>query len=126
MKPFFISVVAAGAVVVSASGAAGKSERKPLLPQAPEKYVRMANPFAKDPEAYNTGEKIYRSKCARCHEPENDADRGAPSLNVLEVKTAAPGSIYWVLEKGSSDMPSFSRYPEKYRWHLVTFLQERK
>lgn len=126
MKPLLLSIAISGAIVMSASALAGSESNKPLIPQAPKKYVSMSNPFANDPEAYATGEKIYHSHCARCHEPEKEANRRAPALNVTEVKAAAPGAIYWVLEKGSRDMPSFARYPEKYRWHLVTFLQGRK
>lgn len=119
-----ISLLAAALFAVHAAGA--EKNEKPLLPQAPEKYAKLPNPVANDAEAYKIGERIYVTKCARCHEADDDGDRRGPDLNTAEVKTAAPGALYWVLEKGSGDMPSFAKYPDKYRWQVVTYLQSRK
>lgn len=116
------ALLTAALFALHASGA----EKKPLLPQAPEKYAQRQNPVANDAEAYKIGERIYVTKCARCHEADDDGERRAPDLNTAEVKGAAPGALYWVLEKGSGDMPSFAMYPDKYRWQVVTYLQQRK
>ena len=107
-------------------GSSARADKKPLLPQAPAKYTQMTNPSANDPEAYKTGERMYTMKCAKCHELDDEGERRGPDLSTAEVKNAAPGALYWVLEKGSGDMPSFARYPDKYRWQLVTYLQQRK
>jgi mono/diheme cytochrome c family protein len=121
-------LIVAGALLTAALFAlhASGAEKKPLLPQAPEKYANRTNPVANDPEAYKIGERIYMTKCARCHEADDDGERRGPDLNTAEVKGAAPGALYWVLEKGSGDMPSFAKYPDKYRWQVVTYLQQRK
>jgi mono/diheme cytochrome c family protein len=103
-----------------------RADKKPLLPQAPAKYTQMTNPAANDPEAYQVGERIYTMKCAKCHELDDEGERRGPDLSTAEVKNAAPGALYWVLEKGNGDMPSFAKYPDKYRWQLVTYLQQRK
>jgi mono/diheme cytochrome c family protein len=102
-----------------------RADKKPLL-QAPAKYTQMTNPAANDPEAYQVGERIYTMKCAKCHELDDEGERRGPDLSTAEVKNAAPGALYWVLEKGNGDMPSFAKYPDKYRWQLVTYLQQRK
>lgn len=115
------SLLAAALFAVHA--AAAEKKNKPLLPEAPEKYATLPNPVAHDAEAYKIGERIYVTKCARCHEADDDGDRRGPDLNTAEIKTAAPGALYWVLEKGSGDMPSFAKYPDKYRWQVVTYLQ---
>jgi mono/diheme cytochrome c family protein len=122
-------LLAAALFALHAAAAEPKKDAKkdtPLLPQAPEKYLKQPNPVATDAEAYKIGERIYVTKCARCHEADDDGDRRGPDLNTAEVKTAAPGALYWVLEKGSGDMPSFAKYPDKYRWQVVTYLQTRK
>ncbi|HWK30473.1 MAG TPA: cytochrome c [Terriglobales bacterium] len=120
-----MAVLLAAALFALHAAAAEPKKDKPLLPQAPEKYVKLPNP-ATDAEAYKIGERIYVTKCARCHEADDDGERRGPDLNTVEVKTAAPGALYWVLEKGSGDMPSFAKYPDKYRWQVVTYLQSRK
>ena len=123
MKRTLACIAGLGLAVIAAHGAAGDQKR--LLPQAPEKYLRMVNPQAESPRAFADGGKIYRAKCARCHELSTSGERRGPDLNVREVKQAAPGTLYWVLEKGNDDMPSFARFPEKYRWAVVTYLQRR-
>jgi mono/diheme cytochrome c family protein len=121
-------LLAAALFALHAAAAEPKKDAKkdkPLLPQAPEKYVKLPNP-ATDAEAFTIGERIYVTKCARCHEADDDGERRGPDLSTAEVKSAAPGALYWVLEKGSGDMPSFAKYPDKYRWQVVTYLQTRK
>jgi mono/diheme cytochrome c family protein len=103
-----------------------RANKKPLLPQTPTKYTQMTNPVANDPEAYQIGERIYTLKCAKCHEQDDEGERRGPDLSTAEVKSAPPGALYWVLEKGNGDMPSFAKYPDNYRWQLVTYLQRRK
>lgn len=105
-----------------------RSERKPLHLEAPDNYVSLQNPFAEDAEARQMGERIYFSKCAKCHEPKDDRSSEGPSLDTPEIKAAPAGSLYWVLEKGDQrkGMPSFAKLPEKYRWHVITFLQWKK
>src|SRR3954447_11686851 len=102
-------IAALAALIVTVVGVrTARAEKKPLLPQAPEKYARMANPVPADPEAIKIGERIYTMKCAKCHELDDDGERRGPDLSADEVKNAAPGALYWVLEKGSGDMPSFA------------------
>lgn len=104
---------------------AAVAEKKSLLSQAPQKYSRMANPLQEDASGRETGRRIYATKCAKCHETDRHGERRAPALDSAEVRNAAPGALYWVLEKGGGDMPSFAKYPAQYRWQLVTFLKGR-
>lgn len=125
MKNAFHIALLAAVIVTVAGVRTARAEKKPLLPQAPEKYLRMTNPVAGDPEAIKIGERIYTMKCAKCHELDEDGERRGPDLKTDEVRNAAPGALYWVLEKGSGDMPSFAKYPDKYRWQLVSYLQRK-
>lgn len=125
MKSLFITLVAAALLVTTFGVNAAQAEKKKLLAAAPQKYVAMPNPVAQDAEAFEIGRRIYTLKCAKCHELDDHGERQGPDLAADEVKQAAPGTLYWVLEKGSGDMPSFAKYPDKYRWQLVTYLQKR-
>lgn len=125
MNRTWIMAALAIMVIMVAGARSAIVAKKPLLEQAPKKYVSLANPVSKDAEAFQTGKRIYTMKCAKCHETNRGGDRRGPALDTAEIKTAAPGTLYWVLEKGSGDMPSFAKYPDKYRWQLVTFLQQR-
>ena len=125
MKNVFHIALLAAVIVTVAGVRTASAEKKPLLPQAPEKYLRMTNPVTADPEATKIGERIYTLKCAKCHELDDDGERRGPDLKTDEVRNAAPGALYWVLEKGSGDMPSFAKYQDKYRWQLVCYLQRK-
>lgn len=114
-------------IVVSTSPYAAGGTRKALHTLAPEKYSSILNPFASDADAKEIGERIYVGNCSKCHEENRRGQRKGPSLNRPEIQNAAPGALFWVLEKGDQNrgMPSFARFPEKYRWQVVTYLQSR-
>lgn len=114
------------AIAIAGLRPAGAAE-KALHALAPAKYAAVANPYAGDPAASEMGSRIYMGNCAKCHEEDRHGKRKGPALEGPEIRNAPPGALFWVLEKGDQrrGMPSFARFPEKYRWQLVTFLQSR-
>ena len=96
------------------------------IAKAPGKFRSKQNPLKNDPEAITAGGNLYEQHCAECHgsKAEGRRKRG-PSLLVLEVHSAEPGAIFWVLTNGvvRRGMPVWSKLPEPQRWQLVTFLQ---
>lgn len=122
MRNSAIAILALAAAIALAAG-----ERKPLYAAAPARYLQAANPYSGSAEAWTVGERIYAARCAECHE-EKAGKRRAPALDREDIRTAPAGALFWVLEKGElrAGMPSFAKLPDKYRWQLVAFLQERK
>ena len=127
MRRIFILASCSTLVLVSAGLRSVGAGEKALHALAPAKYAAIANPYAGDASAREIGARIYAGNCAKCHEEDRQGRRIGPALNGPEIRNAAPGTLFWVLEKGDQrrGMPSYARFPEKYRWQIVTYLQNR-
>jgi mono/diheme cytochrome c family protein len=93
--------------------------------RAPAKSAAWPNPYDSQDGAKQAGAKLYQRHCAACHGSKAAGRGGAPALASPDVRTAAPGALFWVLRNGSlrRGMPSFSHIPEKQRWQIVTYLK---
>lgn len=97
-----------------------------LIQSAPAKSAGKTNPFEGEEHARRAGAKLYARECAACHGDTREGRRNAPSLNRVDVMSAAPGALFWVLTNGSlgRGMPSFAHLPKAQRWQIITFLQK--
>jgi len=118
MKRLSVAVFVAG--LTWATSLAGN-----LIQSAPAKAARRKNPFETDVSAQRAGAKLYDRECASCHGDKREGRRNAPPLNRPDVRSAAPGSLFWVLTNGSlgRGMPSFAHLPEAQRWQIIEFLK---
>ena len=96
--------------------------------RAPVKARARQNPFENDSEALAAGSNLYAQHCAECHGSKAEGRKRGPSLLVVEVQSAEPGAIFWILSNGvvRHGMPVWSKLPEPQRWQLVTFLKSLK
>ena len=95
------------------------------LEKAPEKARNRPNPFENDAQASVAGQILFEDHCAECHGDDADGARKGPSLRVSEVRSATPGTLFWVLTNGvvRKKMPAWSKLPEPQRWQLVKYLK---
>ena len=95
------------------------------LEKAPEKARNRPNPFENDAQATAAGQILFEDHCAECHGDDADGARKGPSLRVSEVRSATPGTLFWVLTNGvvRKKMPAWSKLPEPQRWQLVKYLK---
>jgi mono/diheme cytochrome c family protein len=118
----------------SAQLAPGRSEIKSKKPKvsvyneiekAPEKARAKRNPFEQDADALAAGKILFEQHCVECHGAEALGGKKAPSLRVVQVQTAKPGAIFWILTNGvvRRGMPVWSKLPEPQRWQLVTYVK---
>jgi mono/diheme cytochrome c family protein len=116
-----ICVVVFVAGVTWATSVAGS-----LIQSAPVRAAQRRNPFETDLNARRAGAKMYARECASCHGSNGKGRRNAPPLDRPDVRSAASGTLFWVLTNGSlhRGMPSFAHVPEPQRWQIITFLQE--
>jgi len=101
-----------------------------LLQQAPTRAAARSNPYEGRPyetqrRARLAGGKLFARECASCHGDDGEGNGKAPPLNRTDVRTAAPGNLFWILRNGSLNrgMPSFAHLPEPQRWQIVTYIQ---
>jgi mono/diheme cytochrome c family protein len=95
------------------------------LEKAPEKAKNRQNPLENDPQAIAAGQILFEDHCAECHGDDAGGARKGPSLRVSEVRTATPGTLFWVLTNGvvRKKMPAWSKLPEPQRWQLVKYIK---
>ena len=125
----------AASVVLAQSRSSGKSavsatpKYDPViyaeLQKAPEKARNRTNPLQNDRDAVAAGAILFEQHCAECHGNSAEGSRKAPSLQVPEVQTATPGTLFWLLTNGvvRKKMPVWSKLPEPQRWQLVRYIK---
>jgi cytochrome c len=91
----------------------------------PEKARLRLNPLEGDPDTAVAGRKLFLQHCAECHGRTAEGGRKAPHLHALEVQSATPGMLFWILTNGviRRGMPVWSKLPEPERWQIVSFLK---
>lgn len=93
--------------------------------KVPENARVRPNPFESDTSATAAGRKLFQQHCATCHGNTADGGRKGPSLRAPEVRTATPGTIFWIVTNGvvRRGMPVWSKLPEQQRWQIVSYLK---
>lgn len=87
----------------------------------------VKNPYAGDPSAAESGQKLYGKYCAACHGGSAQGVGKNPGL-ITAAKHDSAGKLFNVITKGveSKGMPSWSQLPDQQRWQIVTYLQTLK
>jgi cytochrome c oxidase cbb3-type subunit 2 len=95
------------------------------IEKAPEKARAKRNPFEQNADAVSAGKILFEQHCAECHGEAAVGGKKAPSLRVVEIQSASPGAVFWILTNGvvRRGMPVWSKLPEPQRWQLVTYIK---
>jgi len=95
------------------------------IEKAPEKARAKRNPFEQNPDAVAAGKNLFEQHCAECHGESALGGKKAPSLRAVEIQSAPPGAVFWILTNGvvRRGMPVWSKLPEPQRWQLVSYIK---
>jgi len=110
---------------VDKSPKSAKSSVYSEIEKAPEKARAKRNPFEQNPDAIAAGKNLFEQHCAECHGDAALGGKKAPSLRAVEVQSATPGAVFWILTNGvvRRGMPVWSKLPEPQRWQLVSYIK---
>ena len=113
--------------IAAAAGAAQPAQVRDRDPSwlAPEDTASKTNPLAGRPQTASGGRKIFRQRCATCHDVDaHGTDRG-PDLLAADVQAQSDGALFWKISSGNTraGMPSFSFLPDLQRWQVVLYLR---
>ena len=100
----------------------------------PDKYVKMKNPNASDPDTEQNGKRLYAVHCKSCHGTKGKGD----GTKAVELKTKVPdftspdfksepdGTVYYKSIFGRNEMPNFEKKItlDEDRWLLVNYLKK--
>lgn len=95
------------------------------IEKAPEKARVKRNPFEQNVDAVAAGKNLFEQHCAECHGESALGGKKAPSLRAVEIQSASPGAVFWILTNGvvRRGMPVWSKLPEPQRWQLVSYIK---
>lgn len=132
MKPVFF--LAATAIIL-VTGTAFKSFLNDPWP-VPEKYMKMANPVAKNAQSVSDGKSLWTQHCQSCHGKTGKGD--GPKAGELktepgdftnaEVQKEPDGAFFYKTSEGRKDMPSFKKKISDADdiWSIVNFIRTLK
>jgi mono/diheme cytochrome c family protein len=126
--------LAAGLIDFSASKPPGRLEQRlatfALNRSIARRAAKVANPFARSPEAVAAGLALFKTHCVDCHgapgvdptEAGASLNPPAPGLTLPRVQARSDGELQWIVSNGirMTGMPGFggSRSGEEI-WQLV-------
>ncbi len=92
----------------------------------PEKEAAIENPVAATDMAISNGRALYSTQCVACHGPQGLGDGAIPSGSLVSeiFRSQTDGSIFWKLQQGRGQMPSFAALPAEQLWEVIHFLRE--
>jgi cytochrome c oxidase cbb3-type subunit 3 len=84
----------------------------------------IKNPYARQPEALQEGQKLFRSACSGCHGASGEGGRGPNLTRGRQVRGASDRHLFASIKSGvpGTDMPPFP-FPDEKIWQLVTFVR---
>lgn len=107
------------------------------IPEPPENFADLRNPFSGDPEAEREGETLYQANCSSCHGITGEGD-GTVSAG-LEPKPqnlaqrhseVSDAYLYWRISEGGLMEPFNSLMPawrgllaEDQIWQVITYIR---
>lgn len=103
--------------------------------KAPEAAKKLKNPIPKDANSIERGKRIFRTRCAVCHDlnghgkgPGAKALTPKPKdLTLALIQNQTDGEIFWKISKGRNDMIKWEPIlTEKQRWDLVNYIRTLK
>ena len=118
IRPFFRSIVAVSALVVTLPALAQSFHN------APASSASLKNPDTGKQNAA-AGQELYQERCASCHGATAQGSGNIPSLASGATQAAKPGEIFWFITHGdiANGMPAWDSLPAQQRWQIVTYLK---
>jgi mono/diheme cytochrome c family protein len=93
---------------------------------APAEEASVQNPVTSSPKVISNGRIFYDLQCKSCHGVKGLGDGIIPSANLVsdEFQAQSDGSIFWKLQQGRTQMPSFAAMPAEQLWEVIHYLRD--
>ena len=133
MKTKLAIAIISATVCLFSTAFRSSSLKQPKVWVVPDKYLKMANPVASNPESIKEGKELWIKHCQSCHGKSGRGDgqkaselKTEPGNFTLPVTQKQPdGSLFYKIYEGREDMPSFKKkIPEADDiWNLVNYVR---
>jgi mono/diheme cytochrome c family protein len=127
MKPSFLIVALAIVMIPLCAARAQQATWK-----APASADTLHNPFGDTPAMLALGQKVFKQNCVTCHGPKGKGNGPAAvalnprpaNLTAKAVQSQTEGDLFWKVETGHLDMPSWqASLSKKQVWSVVTYIK---
>jgi len=137
---FGLIILALGLLSCSGSGtqtAFFGQEEPASIPDVPEQYTGLRNPYVEDPDEIAAGEILYEANCAACHGVTGEGDGPAsggisppPGNLASRHPTMSDSYVFWRISEGGLMEPFNSIMPgwkglldEQSIWQIITYMR---
>jgi mono/diheme cytochrome c family protein len=85
----------------------------------------VKNPVALNDKALSNGRTLFETQCKACHGPKGLGDGAIPAANLVSEATQSQsdGAIFWKLQQGRGQMPSFAALPPEQLWEIILYIR---
>lgn len=98
---------------------------------APKKEAQIKNPIEKNEESFSLGKSLYSEFCVYCHgkngkgiDPDKIGLKKRPTNLQKTLKTHSDGDIFWKIQTGRKEMPSFREdLKESEIWSVIHYIR---
>ena len=106
------------------SGLLAISQDFPPWP-VPEDAAAVENPVESTKESLQAGKSLYDLQCTACHGDQGKGDGliNSSSLVSQDFQEQSDGAVFWKLQEGRGQMPSFSALPDEQLWNVINYVR---
>jgi mono/diheme cytochrome c family protein len=91
----------------------------------PAEANEVENPVEADKKSLEEGKAFYEMNCQACHGASGLGDGVIPSGNMTskEFTDQTDGALFWKLQEGRGQMPSFSAADDEELWNVINYIR---
>lgn len=91
----------------------------------PDEAAAVENPVEATKESIEAGKSLYDLQCKACHGDQGKGDGliKAASLVSEDYQKQSDGAVFWKLQQGRGQMPSFSQLPDEQLWNVINYVR---
>ncbi len=91
----------------------------------PDEAAAVENPVPANKASLEAGKKLYDLQCKSCHGDEGKGDGLIKSASLVseEFKQQSDGAIFYKLQEGRGQMPSFAALPDEQLWNVINYMR---
>jgi len=91
----------------------------------PDEAAAVENPIKPTKESLEAGMALYNLQCKACHGDQGKGDGliKAANLTTESYLAQSDGAVFWKLQQGRGQMPSFKALPEEQLWNVTNYVR---
>lgn len=91
----------------------------------PDDAAAVENPVEPNKESIQAGKSLFDLQCIACHGEKGKGDGliKAANLTTEEIQEEPDGALFYRLQEGRGQMPSFKALPEEQLWNVINYIR---